>query len=324
MNKALSLLLCLVYNPCFCIDGIKSDFQYYEVTNKQVDASLPNKQAIIEFTFKEHSGICLKDKVLFTQNKSGALKPKLDSNGISLHTLKPGKYKFKFWTSFCDTLSTELIEIKNRQRITILVHLHSNDIIIEADKPVIYLYPPVNTSVSLELKFNGIIDFSYPTLKDNKWIVNASPNGTIETEGKDFNYLFWEGKTNPNTIKPDINKGSVVESSKLVGFLENTLTNVGLNSKETADFITYWAPRMMVNENNFIHFILTDSYNDIATINVNPKPDTQLRVFMVWTKIEDYTTLPNQTPQTFPEFKRGSFTLIEWGGAEMKNLFNDL
>lgn len=324
--KSLLFVFVLLTITCQAGTGMesKSPIQYYEITSQKMNKKIASGQARINFTFKEYSGICLKNKIAFNQNNSKNFYPTLDADGTSMHTIKPGKYKFKIWTSFCDTLTTDEIEIKNRYKIEISVHLISNEQVIEADKPVIYLYPPKNTNVTLELKFNGAIDFSYPALKDNKWIVKASPNGTIETQGKEFNYLFWEGKTNPNAIKPDIKKGSVVESSKLVAFLETTLAGIGLNSKETADFITYWAPRMMVNENNFIHFILTDSYNDIATLSVNPKPDAQLRIFMVWAKVENYTTLPNLTPQTFPEFDRGSFTLIEWGGAEMKNLFNNL
>ncbi len=301
----------------------KSDMQYYQVTETKTNARLPKGQAHVEFTFKEHSGLCLRDQVQCQHNNKKVYTPKIDTNGVSSHTIKPGKYTFTFWTSFCDTLKTDEIEIKSQQAVSILVHLHSKNIMIESDKPVIYLYPSVNTNISLELNYNGKISFSYPALIKNQWTVNASPDGTLEANGKQYSYLFWDGKMNNNVLKPDVKQGSVVESTKLIEFFETSLSQIGLNSKEAADFITYWVPRMMRNEKNFVQFMLTDAYDDIATLNVMPKPDQQLRIYMIWSNIEDQNAI-TPTTQSFPEFKRQGFTLVEWGGSEVPNLFKNL
>lgn len=325
MSRSVCTLFILSSITCFAGDQKerKSDMQYYQVTETKTNARLPIGQAHIEFTFKEHSGLCLRDQIQCQHNNKKVFKPKLDTNGVCAHTIKPGKYTFTFWTSFCDTLKTDEIEIKSQQAVSILVHLHSNNIMIESDKPVIYLYPSVNTNISLELNYNGQVSFSYPALIENKWNVNASPDGTLESNGKQYNYLFWDGKMNTNVLKPDVKQGSVVESTKLVEFFEASLSHIGLNSKEAADFITYWVPRMMRNEKNFVQFMLTNAYDDIATLNVTPKPDQQLRIYMVWSNVEDNNSI-NPTPQSFPEFKRGGFTLIEWGGSEVPNLFKNL
>ncbi len=325
MKTLLALFSLLTLNS-IAGDGIesKSDFQRYEITYQKMDESLPSGQSLIEFTFKEHSGICLRDKVFTSHNKNRKVfQPKMDTNGVCFHKIKPGKYKFKFWTSFTDTLVTDEIEIKDRHAIAILVHLHSKEVIIEADKPVIYLYPSANTQVSVELNFKGDVGFTYPKLIENKWNVKAYADGTLEANGKQFNYLFWDGKITANLLKPDTKIGSVIESANLVDFFETSLEKIGLNTKESTDFITYWVPRMMKNEKNYVQFILTEDYAKIATLNVVPKPDKQLRVYMVWSNAENENSI-SPTPQTFPEFTRGNFTLVEWGGSEIPNLMDNL
>jgi hypothetical protein len=325
MSKIAFTLFMLSSITCFAGDQKerKSDMQYYQVIEQKPER-MPNGQSLIKFTFKEHSGLCLRDQVKSMHNKNKKVfTPQIDTNGNCSHKIKPGKYKFKFWTSFCDTLTTDEIEIKNMHSISILVHLHSNNMMIESDKPVIYLYPSLNTNISLELNYKGNVSFSYPSLKENKWTVNASSDGTLEANGKTYNYLFWDGKMDAGLLKPNLNQGSIVESTNLVEFFETSLAQIGLNSKEAADFITYWVPRMMKNKKNFVQFKLTDAYNEIATLHVIPEPDKQLRIYMIWSNVEENNSI-SPSPQSFPEFKRDGFTLIEWGGSEIKNLLNNL
>lgn len=322
--KTILPVLLLFSTTCFAGKETqrKSDIQYYQVTNHKMDESLPRGQALIEFTFKEHSGICLRNHVHTMHNNKKVFTPKIDTNGISFHTIKPGKYKFKFWTSFTDTLSTDEIEIKNQHSIAILVHLHSNELMIESDKPVIYLYPETATQITLQLNYNGKLNFTYPEIKNNTWKINANPDGTIEANNKLYNYLFWEGEMNANAVQTNIKEGSVVDSKNLISFFESNLTAMGMNTKESADFITYWAPRMMKNEKNYIYFMLTNDYDKIASMNVTPKPDNQLRIYMIWTEITSETVVDFK-PQSFPQFKREGFTLVEWGGSEITNLLNE-
>ena len=71
---------------------------------------------------------------------------------------------------------------------------------------------------------------------------------------------------------------------------------------------------MEQNPYNIISF-QTDIYTDAAQLNVNPAPDTLIRVFMAWKASETAVDLPEQE-LTAPE--RNGFTVVEWGGTEMK------
>lgn len=104
------------------------------------------------------------------------------------------------------------------------------------DKPVIYIYPEEKTDVELHLEFNGDLTFSYPEYT-NGWKITAYPDGTlIDQQGREYNYLFWEGKLD-NQFK--ITNGYCISGANTVEFLEEQLSKLGLTDKEVADFITY-------------------------------------------------------------------------------------
>ncbi|CAN5916633.1 hypothetical protein BH11BAC7_BH11BAC7_10940 [soil metagenome] len=94
---------------------------------------------------------------------------------------------------------------------------------------------------------------------------------------------------------------------------------MGLNSKETEDYITYWCPRMVANDKNYIHFMFNEEYNEYAGLDVNPAPDKMFRVFMLWSKSEENVNT-NVVPQSIETFERSGFTIVEWGGAEMQRI----
>ena len=48
---------------------------------------------------------------------------------------------------------------------------------------------------------------------------------------------------------------------------------------------------------------------------IDPKPDSELRVFMAWKPLGRPQTIE---PQTFASFERNGFTVVEWGGCEVK------
>lgn len=96
--------------------------------------------------------------------------------------------------------------------------------------------------------------------------------------------------------------------------LEDALDKLGLTRREANEFIVYWLPLMEQNPYNIISF-QTDIYTDAAQLNVNPAPDTLIRVFMAWQASETAVDLPEQE-LTAPE--RNGFTVVEWGGTEMK------
>ena len=178
-------------------------------------------------------------------------------------------------------------------------------------KPVIYLYPTEKMDVNVNLTLDGKLTCTYPSY-GNGWSVTALPDGTlINAEGQQYNYLYWEGET---YAKYDLSKGFCVKGEDTAKFLEEALEKLGLNRCEANEFIVYWLPLMEQNPYNIIAF-QTDVYTEAARLEVNPKPDTLIRVFMAWQKSDNYVELEEQELLA-PE--RKGFTVVEWGGTELK------
>ncbi len=178
-------------------------------------------------------------------------------------------------------------------------------------KPVIYLYPEQKTAVSVSLDYSGTLTATYPAY-ENGWHVTAEPDGTLyDEDGNEYSYLFWEGEDKTDY---DFTTGFCVAGADTADFLRETLSEIGLTPKEYNEFIVYWLPKMQGNAYNLISFQST-AYTDTAKLNIDPTPDSVLRVFMAWKPLSKPQTI---TPQTFTPFTRDGFTVVEWGGCEVK------
>ena len=178
-------------------------------------------------------------------------------------------------------------------------------------KPVIYLYPEEETEVSVKLDFDGELTSTYPAYNGG-WNVTASPDGTLtDQNGQTYNYLYWEGETQTQW---DMTKGFCVKGEDTAAFLEQALEKLGLNRKEANEFIVYWLPLMEQNPYNIISF-QAEAYTQAAELQIDPAPDTLIRVFMAWQGTENYVNLEAQE-LTAPD--RTGFTVVEWGGSEVK------
>lgn len=178
-------------------------------------------------------------------------------------------------------------------------------------KPVIYLYPEEATDVSVKLDLNGGFTCIYPDY-NNGWFVRAYPDGTlVDEKGKEYNYLYWEGET---YTEYDFSKGFCVKGEDTAEFLEVSLEKLGLNRREANEFIVYWLPLMQENEYNIISF-QTDAYTESAKLDITPKPDSLIRVFMAYKASDTYVELEEQE-LVCPE--RDGFVAVEWGGTEVK------
>ena len=186
----------------------------------------------------------------------------------------------------------------------------------ETAKPVIYLYPEQETKVNVQLTFNGTLTSTYPTLPPEGWTVTAQPDGTLtDEEGRSYRYLFWEGVADVDW-KQD--SGFLVKAEDAREFLEESLTQLGLNELEQNDFITYWLPKLEKNGESFVTFA-AEQYTDNAVLTVTPQPDSVLRVQMLISKVDDsnraaFQKLPEQE---LPRFEREGFVLVEWGGTDL-------
>ena len=182
---------------------------------------------------------------------------------------------------------------------------------VRAEKPVIYLYPEKETDVSVTLDYSGTLTSTYPKYTDG-WRISAAPDGTLtDCTGREYYCLYWEGESD---AQYDLTRGFVVKGEDTVEFLEDALSKLGLNEREANEFIIYWLPRMEVNAYNLISF-QSEAYTDNAVLDITPTPDTLIRVFMVWKKLDAPLDIEAQE-LVAPE--RSGFTVIEWGGTEIQ------
>lgn len=179
-------------------------------------------------------------------------------------------------------------------------------------KPVIYLYPTIEQKVDVKLEHSGKLTYTYPEYNDG-WSVSAKPDGTLTNlaDNKEYSYLFWEGTYSHQW---DMSKGFVVKGSDTEIFLQEKLKYMGLTPREYNEFIVYWAPEMKKNNYNLITFAGED-YTDNAKLTITPKPDSILRVFMVYKSLNKPINIEEQKLE---QLNRTGFTVVEWGGTEVK------
>ncbi len=178
-----------------------------------------------------------------------------------------------------------------------------------AYKPIIYLYPEKQMNVNIKLINNENITISYPKY-NNGWNVIANPDGTLydSKTNREYYALFWEGK---NFYSEVSNDGFVISGKDTAEFLEEKLKILGLNDKESNEFIIYWLPKLERNNYNYIKFISIDEY---MPIEITPKPDSLIRVYMVYKPL---ISPINVSEQTLERVNRNGFVVVEWGGSEI-------
>jgi len=180
-------------------------------------------------------------------------------------------------------------------------------------KPVIYVYPTEDIDVTIKVSNPGDLTTTYP--KYNKeWKVKAHTDGTlIDSNNKKYYALYWESENNKkNPIKED---GFVVKGKDSASFLEEKLEILGLNYKEANEFIMYWLPKLESNKYNYIRFQTMDEINNNMELDINPEPDTLIRVMMEYKGLDKKIEVKEQS---LTKVERFGYTVVEWGGTEIK------
>jgi hypothetical protein len=206
-------------------------------------------------------------------------------------------------------------------------------------KPVIYLYPPKPTNVAVQFAAPIDLTLSIPSYA-NRWDVLAQPNGMLQDlqpqftdcgaidstalgseyaqaacEKNEYPYLYWAGYIGQPF--PHLNEGWVVPQSDIRAFLEKELTAAGLNQKEKDDMISYWVPELSGFDAPYyrLSFLQTDQMNALAPLSITPKPDTEFRIFLLWSPLMEMSSV-QPAPQILQPLVRKGFTVVEWGGGE--------
>ena len=192
-------------------------------------------------------------------------------------------------------------------------HSPSNNNQYEDLKPVIYLYPENETRVDVRLSKPENITCDYPDYGDG-WHVIAKPNGDLRDlqTGRDLYCLYYECLAEMSQVKSD---GFVVKSADTADFLDEKLEILGLNDKERNEFIIYWLPKLEQNEYNYIRFLTEDEINDTEELGISPKPDTVIRIMMSYKGLDEPIEVEEQR---LDPAARAGFTVVEWGGTEIK------
>ena len=178
--------------------------------------------------------------------------------------------------------------------------------------PIIYLYDEQCREVSVNLSIDGKLTHTYPKYGEG-WTVKTSPDGTItDANGRKYEYLFWEADLN---MDPDTSRGFCVKGEDTAAFLEKALSDLGLSDTEANTFIMYWLPQMEENPYNVISF-QTEAYENAAKLEVDPLPDTIVRVNMFFYASDEYVEIEKQdlTSMNPSLEEREGFVLVEWGG----------
>ncbi len=180
----------------------------------------------------------------------------------------------------------------------------------ECGKPVIYLYPDQTANISVKLEPQGGFSYTEPAYNGG-WNVTAEPDGKLTniSDNKVYPYLFWEGK---GGIYQSPNKGFVVAQKEVHNFLIEKLAKLGLNARETADFIEFWEPKMQGSPYYLIGFYGNAVMNQLAPLSISPKPDTLIRILMDFQPLAKPIKVQGYEIRT-PE--RKGFTVVEWGGV---------
>lgn len=323
-NKLLQILITLLIiigvKPAFAEEDNREvkRINPFTIQKRTIDTSLAEGNSKIRVTIYGSDGGKYTQPVnIGVNDESFYATP--DITGLITFNVKKGKSKLYFYISGHEEVITDSIKINDQEIIEATVRFYKIIRNATVKKPVIYVYPDETKDVKIQLDINGKLGFTWPVYHES-WNFTASPDGTISMDGKEYNYLFWESEMPEYTLDKTDKKGFLVASDTLLSFLENSLNQMGFNSKEAADFITFWYPQMMVNEKNHVQFLFNESCDVYAKLNITPQPDQVYRVGMIW---KNATTDFIPESQIIPAIDRNGFVVIEWGGMETDLLFNN-
>ncbi|SJL14715.1 uncharacterized protein ARMOST_18182 [Armillaria ostoyae] len=207
--------------------------------------------------------------------------------------------------------------IKNEATIPLVLRLPGG-------KPVIYLFTPLPLTAVVRLSLVKSWSFSavYPGVpiksseagQSTEWNVNTHEDHTITdiATGARVSYLFWETETNhglppsppsyprlcpshsdanavfpfdPSLAELTDRNSVVLPTSKTALYFDKALTALGLHVEATTSFIAYWLPPILKHDFVALRFLPQASYEHAAPLDVEPKLDVVIRVFMLFMRV---------------------------------------
>ena len=206
---------------------------------------------------------------------------------------------------------------KDIESVDFVVHEIDHSKVVYEDsmvvyKPIIYLYPEEEMNVQVKFDKEHLLTHVYPKY-NNGWTVFAKSNGDLVdlNTGRSQYCLYYESLGGYEMT----NEGFVVKGEDTISFLEEKLAVLGLSEREANEFIIYWLPKLESNNYNYIRFATMEEIENNMGLDIMPQPDSLIRVVMVFKGLEEPIEV-NEQVLTTPE--RVGFTVVEWGGTEIK------
>lgn len=314
----LLLILLLSMSIAVSFAGRKSELVMgYKIIKDTTDASVdPTKCKIVGKVFYEDE--LVPKALVYSQNTRGIRTNEKGEFEITIDTID----QYVTFNMGDDRMGyIEGYKFKAGHLIVCEVYIRDWTMMDVVDKPVVYMYnegEPIEAKVSLRTEMN--LSFTYPLIsEEGDWNVTVDSEG-ISEQGKNYPYLFWEAETEDlHYLQVETAViGEVVKTDTLVSFLEHKLASIGLNSREQTDYITYWGPRMMSYDYVLTQFNIDEYIDELASLDIQPIPDAKRRLFMLYTGFNYEPSFDVVPPVSKEEgFKRGNFTVLEWGGSEI-------
>lgn len=138
---------------------------------------------------------------------------------------------------------------------------------------------------------------------------------------------------------------------EVTGYLEKALTGLGLHTEARTSFITYvsrrrsflyffdhfmchrfWLPSFLKHKYVALRFIPQTAFSRIAPIDITPKPDIVIRVFMIFKGVSDVGRWPSSLKRAQDDvafwaeivgvdpvaaWNDDLFRVLEWGAMEI-------
>lgn len=182
-------------------------------------------------------------------------------------------------------------------------------------KPAIYLYPETTEQVHVSVDSKGPLTYTIPLYPEGGWNVVANPNGDISYASNKFDYLYYETHI-PDSLVQEPNEGFVVSYDHIKPTLQTILPKLSLNEKETGQFVDYWTKALPKNPYYRINVLSQSNIDQMAALNITPKPQTVIRVALQFIPLDEPVTV--KEPVLTPAARNG-FTVVEWGGLFKKD-----
>lgn len=239
------------------------------------------------------------------------------SDVLSIKTT-PGKHIFQIvYGDVYEEVFTDSLEIEAQHTDVYSIELQYTQVEQMYFKPIIYLYPEIETAVEVIVDIKGRNPFYYPQYNEG-WTCLAKPNGELTIDGETYNYLFWEATGIDQLNRSELNVGFYVAGENAIQFLEDKLNTAGFTGKEKADFITFWGPKIQQSEHNLVQFDFNENCDKYAELSISPKPD---HIYRIYIKIAPLDMELNTNEQVIESINRSGFTVLEWGGQMSSKIF---